>query len=187
MVSKQTTSLQNLRGNLLYISKLHMVLAAVFALYIILSDATQLITPDAVLMRWELNAMLLASVIVVWYFAKNIHKKPEYYTRLVYLLVITDVVFAGMNVYTQRGMASRAVLLFVVPILTSAILLKKRAIVLTAALSSVIYILSAVKYFVDNFNEGYKAELYIEVGFYCVLFFIMAKILGVLLQKTNSE
>ncbi|HSX24257.1 MAG TPA: hypothetical protein VLE74_04105, partial [Candidatus Saccharimonadales bacterium] len=51
------------------------------------------------------------------------------------------------------------------------------AIFASAALSVAAYTSSAVAYFVLNFNEGYKIELYGEVGFYCVLMFILASFL----------
>ena len=47
--------------------------------------------------------------------------------------------------------------------------------------------LAAVKYFVDFFNEGYKAELYIEVGFYAAMFFVLAALLSTILRFRSND
>lgn len=160
---------------------------AVYAAYTIAADATHLITPDFVLQRWSMNAALLVGVGIIWYLARNNVKNSSYYRVLLYAVILLDITMATFNIYTQRGMAARAVMLFSIPIVVSSLLLSRTALFLTAALSTAAYSLAAVKYFVDFFNEGYKAELYIEVGFYCAVFFILAAVLSVLVRFRNSE
>jgi hypothetical protein len=84
-------------------------------------------------------------------------------------------------------MASRAVLLYIVPIVVSAVLLSRVAVLMTAALATSAYVLTAIKYFVDYFNEGYKAELYTEVGFYCAMFFVVAALLATIIRFNKPE
>lgn len=163
------------------------MLAFAYAIYTIISDGTHLITPELVLQRWTMNAVLLAGTVIIWYLARNKASGAMYYRVLIYALILLDIAMAGFNVYTQRGMASRAVMLFTLPIVVSAILLSRPAIFMTAALSTAAYSLAAVRYFVVNFNEGYKAELYAEVGFYCACFFLLAAVLTVLVRFKNSE
>lgn len=172
---------------LIRMTRIHFVLVAVYTLYIIAADATKLITDKVVLQRWTMNAILLASTVIIWSLARLQNVASIYYRALLYVLIVLDISFASFNVYTQRGMASRAVMLFALPITLSAIMLSRRAIFMTATLCTAAYSLAAVRYFVVNFNEGYKAELYIEVGFYCASFFILAAILSVLVRFKNSE
>lgn len=176
-----------LQTGVIRLCRVHFYLLGVYALYIIASDATHLITPVLVYKRWLATALLLSLVGAVWYAARNAQKTANYYRFLIYAVIAADIAFAGFNVYTQRGMASRAVLLFAIPIIVSSLLLSRVAVFLTAILSTAVYVLSAVKYFVDFFNEGYKAELYIEVGFYVGMFFVLAALLSTIIRFQSSE
>ena len=187
MVKAKVTISDWLQTGLIRLARIHFVLVAVFALYTIISDATNLITPDVVLQRWTMNTVLLAVAVIVWYFGRTRGAKPMVYRSLIYILILADIALASFNVYTQRGMASRAVVLYALPIIVSAVLLSRTAIFATAALSTAAYSLAAVRYFVVNFNEGYKAELYTEVGFYSVCFFLFAAVLAVLVRFKNPE
>lgn len=189
MKSKTKISYVNwLQTGLIRLCRLHFIFIGVYALYIIGSDTTQLITPQLVLQRWTADALLLTGVGIIWYAAHNFTaQRSRYFRIMIYALILFDIAFAAFNVYTQRGMASRAVILFAIPIAVSAILLSRRALFLTATLSTAAYSMVAVKYFVDFFNEGYKAELYLEVGFYCTTFFILATLLSVIIRFKDSE
>ncbi len=158
-----------------------------YAIYTVAADATHLTTPHLVLQRWYMNAVLLIGVGIIWYLARNSVRNSNYYRVLVYSLILLDITMATFNIYTQRGMASRAVMLFGIPIVVSAVLLSRTALFLTATVSTAAYSLAAVKYFVDFFNEGYKAELYIEVAFYCACFFVLAAVLSTVIRFKNSE
>lgn len=184
---KQIAFTDWLQTGLIRICRIHFVFVAVYAAYTIAADATHLITPEFVLQRWSMNAALLASIGVIWYLARNNVRSSNYYRLLLYVVILLDIAMATFNVYTQRGMAARAVMLFGIPIVVSALLLSRTALFLTAALSTAAYSLAAVKYFVDFFNEGYKAELYIEVGFYCAVFFILAAVLSVVIRFNPSD
>jgi heme/copper-type cytochrome/quinol oxidase subunit 4 len=86
---------------------------------------------------------------------------------------------ASFNVYVQRGMASRAVALYAIPLVVSTVLMSRAALLTTAALCVAAYTTTAVSYFVLNFNEGYKIELYGEITSYSVYFVILAALLWV--------
>lgn len=187
MVKNKITYQSWLQTGLIRLARIHFVFIAMFALYTIISDGTNLIAPQLVLQRWTMNAILLTGTVLVWYFARNKVSSSSYYRALIYVLILLDITMATFNVFTQRGMASRAVMLFTLPIITSALLLSRTAIVMTAVLSTAAYSLAAVRYFVINFNEGYKAELYTEVGFYCGYFFILAAVLTILVRFKNGE
>lgn len=171
-----------LRVSLLRASRAHFLLLAAYAVVIIAFDATHVLTPYAVMERWIAAAGLLAIVAGTWYLTHNKNNDIPTLKRLLFALIATDLAFASFNVYTQRGMASRAVLLFLIPIIVSALLLNRAAIFAVAAASAAVYIVTTVAYFTLNFNEGYKAELYGEVGFYCAVFFVSAGLLAALVR-----
>lgn len=188
MVKKKSiTFVDWLQTGLIRTCRVHFVLIAIYAGYTIASDATKLIEPKLVLQRWTMNAILLIGVTFVWYLARSSVKSSRYYRALFSIVILLDISMATFNVYTERGMASRAVVLYCLPIVVSALLLSRTALFLTASLCMATYSLAAVKYFVDYFNEGYKAELYIEVAFYVATFFVLASILSVLIRFKNSE
>ena len=166
---------------------MHFAMLAVYAAYIIASDATHLITPILVYQRWLATALLLSIVALAWYLSRAPKKPANYYRLLMYLIILADITFATFNVYTQRGMAARAVMLYTLPIIISALLLSRVAILLTATICTASYALAAVKYFVDFFNEGYKAELYIEVAFYIACFYILSAVLGIIIRFKTAE
>lgn len=184
---KQVTFTDWLQTGLIRVCRVHFMFIAAYTAYTIAAHATKLTAPELVLKRWGMNAFLLGSIAIIWYLARNQVKNSNYYRALIYTLVSMDIAMAGFNIYTQRGMASRAVLLFAVPIVVSALLLSRTALFLTAAISTAVYSFAAVKYFVDNFNEGYLAELYMEVGFYCAVFFILAGLLSIIIRFKNGE
>lgn len=172
----------SVKSGLLTIVKLHFALIALIAGQTILYDASQLITPDIVLKRWIAISLLLAVNGVIWYLLRSRAGHELFNKGLVVLIVLTDIFYASFSVYTQRGMASRAVFMFVIPIIVAGLLLSRSALFATAILSIAAYSLSAVSYFVLNFNEGYKVELYGEVGFYSLAMLIIAGMLAAVLK-----
>lgn len=175
-----------LRSNVLRVSRLHFLYVFLLVAQTVIYDAWKLIAPNAVLNRWIVNAGLLFITTTIWYLAKNKVSSTNVYKLLIFLLIFADIAVASFNVYTQRGMASRAVLLYVVPIIISASLLSRSAIFATTMLSVAAYTSTAIAYFVLNFNEGYKIELYGEVGFYSVLLFIIAFLLWIVARKNHT-
>jgi len=157
-----------------------------FAVQAVIYDAWKLITPNALLNRWIVCALLFAITTVVWYIARGKIHTTSAAKLLVWALVVSDIAAASFNVYTQRGMSSRAVMLYAVPIIISAVLRTRSALFAAAALSAAAYTSTAIAYFVLNFNEGYKIELYGEVGFYSALFFVLASALWIVVRVKKT-
>lgn len=179
----KNNSAQHLRSSLRKITSTHYLLVIALAIQIIVYDAGRLITPTTVLQRWTALALLTSVITFVWYVSRNQATKLDVLKRLTATLVLADIAYASFSVYAQRGMASRAVILYLVPIITAAIIGRKSAIFGAAALSVSAYVTTAVAYFVLNFNEGYKIELYGEVGFYAVLFVILSSMIWTVCKK----
>lgn len=164
------------------ISVFHFLLLLGYGIQIILFDSTKVITAEVVLWRWLAAGSLLVITAGVWYLAHNQNNSVSTYKRLIFMLLTADILFASFNVFTQRGMASRAVIIYVLAIITSAILLSRSAIIATSILAAVAYSLTALSYRTLNFNEGYIAEIYGEVLFYCFVFFIFAGLLSAIVK-----
>jgi hypothetical protein len=133
--------------------------------------------------RWIATAGLLVVATLVWYFSKTKLTSIGTYRALIYTLILADIAFAAFNVYTQRGYASKSVALFIIPIFLAAVLVSRSALFAAALLSVAAYTTTAIMYFTLNFNEGYSAELYGEIGFYSALFLLLAGLLWTIIRK----
>lgn len=175
-----------LKNGLVRVAKIQLVLVLAYVAQIIAFDSAKLITPEVVLQRWYAVAGLSAATVGVWYIARSKATTLNHYKLLTWSLIFADIAFAAFNVYTQRGMASRSVALFFIPIIISAVLLSRSALFATASLCAIVYTTTAVAYFVNYFNEGYKIELYGEILFYSGLFFMTALLLWATLKTKRN-
>lgn len=172
-----------LKNRLGLATKVHYFFVALLALQVIIYDSAQLITPEAVLSRWKIIALLFTITTIVWYLSKQKLAHATGYIILTGALALTDIVLASSFVYDQRGMASRAVILYIVAIATISLLKSRSALFATAALCVAAYTTTSVTYFITNFNEGYKVELYGEISFYSATFFIIAGLIWSALRR----
>ena len=182
-MARKPTSINWLQVNAVRLARVHFYYVLIFALSIVVYDAWKLIAPQAVLQRWTVTAILLAATAIIWYAARNNTHSQIYYKTLIYALILLDIYVAAFWVYAERGMASRGVALFAVPIIVSAALASRSALFATAALATAAYAFAAVRYFVVNFNEGYKIELYSVIAFYSACFFVLAALLWVVVRS----
>lgn len=176
-----------LKNSLVRVAKIQLILVILYMAQIIAYDSSKLITPDVLLWRWYAIAGVAIVSVAVLYLARSKVTHPEHYKMLVWALILADIAFAAFNVYTQRGMASRSVALFLIPVIISTILLSRVALFSTAILCVVVYTTTAVAYFVNFFNEGYKIELYGEIFFYSSLFLIAAGMLWAALKAKRQS
>ena len=174
MKNKQT---HWLRHGVIKTAQIHLLLILAYAVQIIAYDASKLITPEVLLQRWFAAAALTGICVAVWYLARSQATTLNNYKLLAWLIILSDIAFAAFNVYTQRGMSSRAVVLFFIPIIVSTILLSRIALFTTAFLCVAAYTTAAVAYFVNFLNEGYKIELYGEILFYSTTFLVASALL----------
>lgn len=174
------------RNNFVRICKIHVLIALAGIIQLIIYDASKLITPDVLLKRWIAVSILVITAGTCWYVTR-LRQGTTYLPRAAAALIAVDIALAAFSVYTQRGMASRAVFLFVIPILVAAVFRRKGAIYLTALISATTYLATAVAYFVLNFNEGYKVELYGEIGFYSAMLFAVGGLAWILAKENPSS
>lgn len=175
-----------LKNSLVRVAKIQLALIVIYIAQVIAFDAAKLITPEAVLDRWYAAAGVTVVAVIVWYIARGRATTLNHYKLLTWLLIGSGIIFAAFNVYIQRGMSSRAVLLFVIPIAIATILHSRIALFSTAILSIVAYTTAAIAYFVHNFNEGYKIELYGEILFYSGALLVVSALLWAALKSKQN-
>jgi hypothetical protein len=176
-----------LQTNTVRVARLHFFYVLIFAASIIAYDAWKLITSQALMERWTLAVIMLGITTVVWFLARNTTQSARIYQLLVFTLIAMDITFAGYAVYFGRGMSSRGVALFAIPIVVSAVLLSRSAIYATATLCAGAYSYAAIRYFTDNPSEGYKVELYGDLLFYGASFFLLASLLWTIARSVQAK
>lgn len=168
------------------LGRIQFIFISAYVGLIVVYDAFSLITPNALLWRWVSVSVLLVAVTTIWYAGRS-KRSQSYYSWLLYGYIVIGILFAAVNVYTQRGMASKAVMLFVLPILYSAMFLRRSSIFFVATLSATAYVLASMWYAINNPSEGYKVELYGEVAFYGILLYIIASLLWILIHSKKTS
>lgn len=177
-MSKNTNSvLDHLHAAALRVSKLHFVYVLLYIAQTIVFHASKIITPELLLKRWFAVSCLAIITVAVWLTSRSRKTTIGAYQTAVGAIIIADIAFAAFNVYTQRGYASKSVLLFLIPIVVASILINRSVLFATAVVCIAAYTTASVMYFVNNFNEGYMSELYAEIGFYSGLFLVTAALL----------
>lgn len=186
-MNKNNNKTSTLRSHSKRITTIHYLFVLALALQLIAFDAGKLINPEMTLKRWLSIGALLIVNIVVWYIVRNRSGNPKTIKWSMFALIVSDIAIASFNVYVQRGMASKAVIFYVIPIIIAATIARRSALIATALLCVTAYVSTCVSYFVLNFNEGYKLELYGEISFYSTLFIIIALLLWVYIRKSSNK
>lgn len=182
-----TAILDHLHAASLRVARFHIVYVLLFIAQTIVFHASKVITPELLLQRWVAVSSLAAVTIAVWLIARSKPTTTVIYKSAIGLLIIADIAFAAFNVYTQRGYASKSVLLFLIPIIVAAVLLNRSVLYAVAGLCAAVYSTTVVMYFVNNFNEGYMSEMYAEIGLYSGLFITVAALLWATIHKHSAR
>lgn len=161
-------------------TRFHFLYVSAFMISLVVFDSWNLIAHEAIVKFWTAAAALLALNAVCWYICRINFSSDKAYILTLQLLVLADIIFAAMVVYWERGMASSSVILFTVPLLLSGVLQSRSMLLTTAALSVAAYSTAVVKYFYENYGEGFRVELYGEIFLYGALFFIFAAFIHVI-------
>jgi hypothetical protein len=169
------------------VTRAHFLFIAAYILAVIIFDSWNLIARDAIGRRWLAAGVLLAVNTIAWYLAHNQLKRESSYRLIILALVLSDIIFAGLNVYWERGMAATNVILFAVPLATIAVLRSRVALVAAATLCSAAYATAAVKYFFDYYGEGYRVQLYGQIVFFGLVFYALAWLLLVTADTAEAK
>jgi hypothetical protein len=175
-----------LQATAVRITRVHFLYVAAYMASIIVFDSWNLFPHPDIANRWSLAAALLIINTIIWYVARIKFSSDTIYIGLILTLIIADIAFAGFNVYWERGLASKAVALFAIPIVTSATLRSRSSLLATTTLAVAGYSLATIRYFNLHYGEAFRAELYGYVGFYCAIFFILAGLLLIIIRPKNE-
>ncbi len=183
MVKAKTSWLEPIA---LRITRTHFAYVVFYGFALVIFDTWNLLTHDAAAERWLATGVLLVVTTLIWYAIRLPFLGKNRHFFLVWLLIIADILFASWNVYTQRGMASKAVALFIVPIVTAALLRSRSTLLAATSLSATSYALACIQYFYNHYGEGYRVELWGEVFFYAALFFVITWLLLVFITQPKE-
>jgi hypothetical protein len=186
MTNSASNPTSRLKDPVTRVTGVHFFFAAAYIVSIISFDSWNLIPPDALSARWTFATILLVVTALVWYVLRSGQRRAWVYMASAYMLIVVDIALAAFSVYSERGMASRGVALFAIPIITSAVLMTRAALFTTATLSAAAYSWAAVRYFAQNPSEGYKIELYGILAFYVAGFYIMAALLWAVVRPAKA-
>src|SRR4051812_41922984 len=122
MAKKTKTQNSWLQAAALRVMRVHFLYVASYIASIIIFDSWNLYPHEAIGNRWTLAGVLLVLNTVFWYICRIKFANQMIYFVAVLALIVADITFAGLNVFWERGLASKAVTLFTVPIIIAATL-----------------------------------------------------------------
>lgn len=175
--------LRNTRHIVLRITRVHFLYVLAYMVSIIIFDSWNLLSHEAVAQRWTAAGALLVVNTIIWYLCRAKLKSELFYRVALAILLLCDIVFAAINIYWTRGMASKYAILMVVPIISAGLIRSRSLLVATAAVASAAYSMATVRYFFDNYGQGVRAELYGEVIFHAALFFVIAGLIMIVFRR----
>ncbi len=185
MKKSKRTAVSPYRASVLRVSKAHFFYVLAVSVFVLQYDAWKLITPEAALQRWTVACVMLVVVTLCWFAARQQKTLDTYYQAILATIIVMDIYVAAFSVFSQRGMASRGVALFAIPIIVAATA-SRAAIFATAALSLAAYWFASVRYFNLYPSEGYRVELYSDLTFYGATFFVIAALLYIVISKSKT-
>jgi len=153
-----------------------------FASFLLANQLWKLQTPDV--LRRQLIATGIVAVFFILLAIFSFKKRSTYSFNISILLMqsLIYVAFVSYAIYNQRGMASTAVILYAIPIISIAISRTAVAIFTVSAASIFGYTLATFKYFQDFPSEGYKIELYGQIAFYSFVLLLIAYAMKIVLD-----
>jgi hypothetical protein len=169
------------------LTRAHFVYLGFYFLSIVIFDASNLYTHMAIAQLWTAGGVLLGMVAFLWAIARLKINDYWFYVIVALALIVADIVFASYLVWWQRGLYSKSVMLFTVPIVSAAALRSRSILLATSAVSAAAYSTISVRYFFTNYGLGYRVELWGTVGFFSAMFFVLALLLMIIIRPTEEK
>lgn len=183
-MKKAKITFQSLYQRILRVTRGHFYLILAYAAATIAFDSWNLFTHEVIAKRWTYGGVLAVACCLIWFGIKRYARSYRALTYLTYALITVDILFASLNVMIDRGMASKAVMLFALPLVVAVQLRRRSVVLVTTGLSIAAYTTVAVRYFHTFYGEGLRIQLYGEIGFYSALLCVLALLL---LPLTENE
>lgn len=181
------TNTKKLQLATLRTARLGFVFTAIYALSVGIYQAWKLITPELLQVRWTIVAILFGVNVVLWWSSRAPKFTNLYYKGIIFLQIITYIALAGYMIYAERGMASNAIILFVIPIVIAATELNTISLITTATIATGTYAYAAIRYFNEFPSEGYKVELYGGIVFYGAVLYFISALLWVVMRINSKK
>lgn len=168
-----------LRSGLLRLCRAHFVVFLAYAILVAVFDSARLVTPDVTVRRAVFVAIAMLTTVTVWFMGHKEQAESSFYRRRIYALIAADIVFISLSIYFDRGVASREVALYALPIVSAGTLINRSALFGVAAASSIAYFATVMKYRFAYPNEMYNVELYGMMAFYILFMFVVGSLVWV--------
>ncbi len=167
------------------LAKFNFIYVAIFAIYIIIFDAGNVVPREAIYHRWVFAVLMLSVFTLFWVVTKKATNKYVIFGSLL-LCILTEIALAGFTTYWERGMASMSTVLYIFPITSAALTASRTYTVGTAMFCAAAYLFATTKYFYDFFNEGYRVQLYAQVFFFGALFLLISWIIATIAHASKT-
>jgi hypothetical protein len=187
MAKKSTSAANWLQTTAVRVTRVHFVYAAAFLLSVIIFDTWNLYTHDAVSQLWTAGGILLAVNVILWFAARLKFSNYWLYVAIVLALILADISFASYIVWWQRGLYSKAVMLYTIPIIAAATMRSRSILLAATTLSAAAYSTISVRYFFNHYGMGYRVELWGTIGFFSAMMFVMALLLMIIVSPTTEK
>lgn len=187
MAKKSTPSNRWLQTNTVRVTRTHFFLVGFYLLSVIIFDSWNLYTHQATSQLWTAGGVLLTCIVLLWLVARMKFKNYWIYVAITLALVVVDMLFASYIIWWQHGLASKAVILYAVPIVTAATLRSRSILLAVTTLSAVLYSTTSVRYFYQNYGFSYRVELYGTIGFYSAVMFVLAWLLLIIIRPSEEK
>jgi hypothetical protein len=187
MAKKPTKANSWLQTTAVRVTRIHFLYLLAFLASIIIFDASNLYTHQAISELWTAGGIMMLINIILWFAARLKVSNYWFYVALVLALIAADVIFASYIVYWERGLYSKAVVLYTVPIIVAAAMRSRSILLATTALSAASYSIVSVRYFFDHYGLGYRVELWANVTFFSAIMFVLAFLLMVVIRPTEEK
>lgn len=188
MAKKKTKSEAGwLQTTAVRISRVHFIYVAAFLAQTVIFDTWNLYTHQAVSQLWTAGGILLAINVLVWFMARMKNPSYIYYVSILLALIVADIVFASYIVWWQRGLYSKSVMLYLVPIIAAAATRSRSILLTTTTLSVAAYTTISVRYFYTNYGLAYRVELWGTIGFFSAILFVLAALLLVIIRPSEEK
>lgn len=161
-------------------SRLGFAFIAIYGLTNGIYQAWKLLAPEVIRERWLITIGLFALNIVLWQLGRRPGLAGIYYRTILWLQALMYVALSAYSIYSERGMASNSIILFVIPIAIIALERRRSSLALVTVLSCATYGATAIKYFFNYPSEGYKVELYGGIVFYVGVLMVISYLLWLL-------
>jgi hypothetical protein len=187
MAKKSTPANNWLQTTAVRITRIHFLYIAAFFLSVIVFDSWNLYTHDVISQLWTAGGVLLVVNALLWLVARLKFSNYWYYVAVISILIVADIAFASFITYIQRGLYSKAVFLYAIPIVVSATMRSRSFLLATTTLAAAVYSTVCVHYFYAHYGLAYRVELWGTIGFYSAMLFVLALLLMIIIRPTTEK